>query len=124
MGRVKAVRIRSRINVDTLEQESAATLHMNDIATVEFETASPLFFDLYASNRITGSFILIDPISNTTVAAGMIREALSAGALETSPEQEAAAAEAALEPVTPAERYQRQGHYPGLILVEEKPGLA
>ena len=124
MGRVKAARIRSRTNVDTLEQESAATLHMNDIATVEFETASPLFFDLYASNRMTGSFILIDPISNATVAAGMIREDLSAGVLDTSLEQEAATSEAALEPVTPVERCKRQGHYPGLILVEGKPALA
>jgi bifunctional enzyme CysN/CysC/sulfate adenylyltransferase subunit 1 len=124
MGRVKAARIRSRTNVDTLEQEPAATLHMNDIATVEFETASPLFFDLYERNRMTGSFILIDPISNATVAAGMIREDLSAGVLETSPEQEAAVTEAAQEPVTPLERYKRQGHYPGLILVEEKPALA
>jgi sulfate adenylyltransferase subunit 1 len=124
MSRVKAARIRSRINVDTLEQESAPTLHMNDIATVEFETASPLFFDLYASNRMTGSFILIDPISNATVAAGMIREDLSAGALDTSPEQDAAASEPTLEPVTPADRYQRQGHYPALILVENNPALA
>ncbi len=124
MGRVKAARIRSRINVDTLEQEPAATLRMNDIATVEFETASPLFFDLYGSNRMTGSFILIDPISNATVAAGMIREDLSTDALETSPEQESAVTEADLEPVTPAERYHRQGHYPGLILVEDNPALA
>jgi hypothetical protein len=124
MGRVKAARIRSRVNVDTFDQEPAATLHMNDIATVEFETASPLFFDLYASNRMTGSFILIDPISNATVAAGMIREDLSAGVQETSPEQEAAITEAALEPVTPLERHKRQGHYPGLILVEDNPALA
>jgi sulfate adenylyltransferase large subunit len=124
MGRVKAARIRSRINVDTLEQESAATLRMNDIATVEFETASPLFFDLYANNHITGSFILIDPISNATVAAGMIREDLSIGVLETSEEQEAAVTEASPAPVTPQERYKRQGHYPGLILVEANPALA
>jgi hypothetical protein len=124
MGRVKAARIRSRTNVDTFEQESTATLHMNDIATVEFETASPLFFDLYASNRMTGSFILIDPISNATVAAGMIREDLSSAVLETSSDQEAAVTEAALEAVTPLDRYKRQGHYPGLILVEDNPALA
>ena len=46
---------------------------MNDIAAVELQTAAPLFFDRYETNRITGSFILIDPISNATVAAGMIR---------------------------------------------------
>jgi hypothetical protein len=97
---------------------------MNDIATVEFETASPLFFDLYANNRITGSFILIDPISNATVAAGMIREDLSTGVLDASVEKEAAVTEAALEPVTPRERYKRNGHYSGLILVENNYALA
>ena len=50
---------------------------MNDIAYVEFETVSPLFFDPYTQNRITGSFILIDPISNATLGAGMIRADLA-----------------------------------------------
>jgi sulfate adenylyltransferase subunit 1 len=120
VGRVKAARIRSRTNVDTLEEESAATLHMNDIATVEFETANPLFFDSYDQNRSTGSFILIDPITNATVAAGMIREDLSAGVFE----QDAVRVEVPQGPVTPEERYKRQGHYPALILVENNRGIA
>ena len=52
---------------------------MNDIATVELETSSPLFFDAYRHNRTTGSFILIDPLTNATLAAGMILEDLSRG---------------------------------------------
>ena len=46
---------------------------MNDIAAVEFETTMPLFFDPYERNRTTGSFILIDPLTNATVGAAMIR---------------------------------------------------
>ena len=68
--------VRHRVNINTLEQEPATTLEMNAIGVVELETSKPLFVDLYAENRATGSFILIDPVSNATVAAGMIREAL------------------------------------------------
>ena len=62
-----------RIDVNTLHRESAETLHLNEIGRVRLETASPLFFDSYRDNRQTGSFILIDPHTNATVAAGMIR---------------------------------------------------
>ncbi len=47
-------------------------LQLNEIGTVSLETQRPLFFDAYRKNRATGSFILIDPISNATVGAGMI----------------------------------------------------
>ena len=44
-SRAKATKIRYRVNMKTLEQEPARELKMNDIAEVEFETVSPLFFD-------------------------------------------------------------------------------
>jgi hypothetical protein len=88
---------------------------MNDIAYVEFETVSPLFFDPYTQNRITGSFILIDPISNATLGAGMIRADLS---------DQTVVEDTAHKPVTATERYMRHGHYPALILVEGNPALA
>ena len=50
---------------------------MNDIGVVEIATTRPVFFDSYADNRATGSFILIDPATNATAAAGMIRRSLS-----------------------------------------------
>ncbi len=62
-----------RIDVDTLHREQASTLQLNEIGRVRMTTTQPLFFDPYALNRSTGSFILIDPITNNTVAAGMIR---------------------------------------------------
>lgn len=62
-----------QLDVNTLHRSNALTLKLNEIGRVEIETASSLFIDPYNSNRETGSFILIDPASNQTVAAGMIR---------------------------------------------------
>ena len=69
--------IQHRVNMQTLEPEPAATLELNSIGVVEVETTRPLFLDTYADQRTTGSFILIDPASHATVAAGMVREVLS-----------------------------------------------
>ncbi len=62
-----------RIDVNSLHREQADTLHLNEIGRIKLTTTQPLYFDPYQLNRSTGSFILIDPHSNTTVAAGMIR---------------------------------------------------
>jgi bifunctional enzyme CysN/CysC/sulfate adenylyltransferase subunit 1 len=70
--RAKVRSIRHRLDVVTSERHPAAALQMNDIAEVEFETNLPLFFDRYEDSRPLGSFILIDPLSNATAAAGMI----------------------------------------------------
>ena len=66
--------IRHVVDIQTLDPRPAAGLRLNDIAEVEIETHQPIFFDAYRRNRATGSFILIDMISNRTVAAGMILE--------------------------------------------------
>ena len=62
-----------RIDVNTLHREPADTLELNEIGRVEITAAQPLFFDAYHDNRTNGGFILIDPATNRTVAAGMIR---------------------------------------------------
>jgi bifunctional enzyme CysN/CysC len=62
-----------RIDVDTLHREDTETLGLNEIARVELTTSQPLFFDAYEKNRETGGFILVDPHTHATVAAGMIR---------------------------------------------------
>ena len=63
----------SRRNINTLEKETGVTsLNMNDIAEISVHTASPLVFDSYRHNRVTGSLIFIDPDTNETVGAGMI----------------------------------------------------
>jgi bifunctional enzyme CysN/CysC/sulfate adenylyltransferase subunit 1 len=119
--KIRAVQIRHRVNVNTLEQEQATQLNMNDIASVEFEAHVPLFFDPYASNRTTGSFILIDAISNATVGAGMIQEDLpDQSRLETA----GLGPEIAEKRVSAQKRYERHGHYPATFLLENQPALA
>ncbi len=66
-------RIVHRIDVDTLHRTDVDAFELNDIGRVHLTTASPIFFDRYALNRETGAFILVDPHTNATVAAGMIR---------------------------------------------------
>ena len=62
-----------KIDVNTMHREKAKTLRLNEIGRVQLTTTQPLFYDRYALNRATGGFILIDPVTNVTVAAGMIR---------------------------------------------------
>ncbi len=65
--------ITDHVDVDTLERGAPPKeLGLNDIGRVRLRTSAPLVFDPYASNRRTGSFILIDEASNETVGAGMI----------------------------------------------------
>ncbi len=66
------------LDVDTLTSAPASSMTLNDIASVTLRTDAELMFDPYEQNRITGSFILIDPRDNATVAAGMIKAATRA----------------------------------------------
>jgi sulfate adenylyltransferase large subunit len=120
--KIRALGIHHRVNINTLEQELATQLNMNDIASVEFEAHVPLFFDPYASNRATGSFILIDRISNATVGAGMIQEDLSASRGQE--ELELRSPEVAENRVSAEERSERHAHYPATFLMENQPALA
>ena len=62
-----------KVDINTLHRnEDDKQIGMNDIARVRLRTASPLLADDYRRNRTTGSFILIDPGTNLTVAAGFI----------------------------------------------------
>lgn len=71
---VKAVisRIDYRLDINTLKHEGADTLKMNDIARVSLKVHQSLVWDAYRRNHATGSFIVIDEVTNNTVAAGMI----------------------------------------------------
>ncbi|MBT6374373.1 MAG: sulfate adenylyltransferase subunit CysN [Gemmatimonadales bacterium] len=66
-------RVVYKVDVDTLHREDVEAFGFNDIGRVQIQTAAPIFFDRYEMNRETGSFILIDPHTNNTVAVGMIR---------------------------------------------------
>ena len=62
-----------KVDINTLHRnEEDKSIGMNDIARIRLRTASPLLADDYRRNRTTGSFILIDPGTNLTVAAGFI----------------------------------------------------
>ena len=67
-----------RLDVDTLTSAPAPAMTLNDIASVTLRTDAELMFDPYEQNRTCGSFILIDPRDNATVAAGMIKAATRA----------------------------------------------
>jgi sulfate adenylyltransferase subunit 1 len=66
--------VKYKVNINTLHKvEDDREFTMNDIGRISIRTSAPLFFDDYRRNRITGSFILIEPQTNETVAAGMIQ---------------------------------------------------
>ena len=70
--------IRHRVDVDTLEERQAVSLGLNDVARCAVTCDREMFFDSYGENRRTGSFILVDRMSNATVGAGMVIGASSA----------------------------------------------
>ncbi|MDB4144074.1 sulfate adenylyltransferase subunit CysN [Akkermansiaceae bacterium] len=66
-------KISYKVDVNTLRKvEDVSDFSLNEIGRVSLRTAAPLFYDSYNKNRQTGSFILVDPGTNETVAAGMI----------------------------------------------------
>ena len=64
--------LKFRTNVNTLEQTAATKVDLNEVATVTIATDKPIAFDSYASNALTGGFILVDRLSNATLGAGTI----------------------------------------------------
>ncbi|MCC8019666.1 MAG: sulfate adenylyltransferase subunit CysN [Rikenellaceae bacterium] len=64
--------IEYKVDVNTMETAPADALNLNEIGRVRFTTAKNLLFDPYKTNKATGSFVLIDPITNNTSAVGMI----------------------------------------------------
>ncbi|NLY92525.1 MAG: adenylyl-sulfate kinase, partial [Myxococcales bacterium] len=125
MVRAQVARIDARIDMKTLGDENAETLSLNDVARVRLQLHRAIYFDDYAKNRHTGSFILIDSLTNATVAAGMIRggtrregESLDATLRELR-------AGSGLEPkseVSPTERRERMGQKGATIWLVGLPG--
>ncbi|ACB75711.1 sulfate adenylyltransferase subunit 1 [Opitutus terrae] len=65
--------IEHRLDISTLERANGPTeLAMNDLGEIRIRTAKPIYYDGYATNRLTGSFILIEPGTHATVGAGML----------------------------------------------------
>jgi bifunctional enzyme CysN/CysC len=64
------------VNVNTMEHVAAKTLELNAIGVAELATDKPITFEAYADSRTLGGFILIDKLTNATVAAGMLNFSL------------------------------------------------
>ena len=97
--------IEHRTNIGTLSHERAVTLEMNSIGVVSLTLLRPIALDLYGQNRSTGAFILIDPETNATVAAGMVTAISDHGITGASTSG----------PVTAQERTARWGHHGGVL---------
>ncbi|GGC57755.1 sulfate adenylyltransferase subunit CysN [Marinobacter halophilus] len=108
-GTVKA--IHHQTDVNTLEQNpNPSQLQLNEIGLCELTLNQPIAFDAYQRNHATGSFIVIDRLTNVTVGAGMI--AGLADGLES------------LDPVTPEERARRLAQKPAIIACNGKQASA
>ena len=101
-----------RTNITTLAHEAADTLDMNAIGRIEIELLRPIALDAYGENRATGAFILIDPTTNATAAAGMVSvvDADTSDGVDEATEANG--------PVTAEERAARWGHQGGVLELE------
>jgi bifunctional enzyme CysN/CysC len=104
--------IRHRVEINTLEQEDASQLNLNDIALCAVTSDRELLFDPYADNRTTGSFILVDRLSNATLGAGMI--VAGSSAWDQAPESSLIRQVSGIEPT---ERSIRFGQQPCTVLI-------
>lgn len=110
-------------NMDTLAEEETATLGLNDIGQLRLSCHRALLYDPYVDNRDTGAFILVDSLSNNTVAAGMIMSSASAQGIEDAMRELRAGS--GLTPktqVSPRERLDRLGQKGAVIWLVGLPG--
>jgi sulfate adenylyltransferase subunit 1 len=114
--RARVSQIRYRVDINTLEHGAATKLDLNEIAAVDVKSTLPLFVDPYRENRQTGSFILIDPLTNATVAAGIIERAASQSHL--------ARPQASRKRASKDERVLRFGHSSAAVWLKGRPHVA
>jgi sulfate adenylyltransferase large subunit len=107
--------LESRVDIGALAHRPAEALEINDIGVARLQLLRPIALDRYAENRATGAFILVDPESNNTVAAGMITDAWLIDRADSS--------KLAVRPqaVTPEERAARWGHRGGILELQGPP---
>jgi sulfate adenylyltransferase large subunit len=115
--RADVVAVEHRVDLETLSEVPAASLEVNDIGRVVLRAHRPLFVDPYAKSRVTGAFILIDSVTNDTVAAGMIAAHADDDRLAVG----GAAPPGQRTQVSTRERAERLGHAPGLIAIAPGP---
>ena len=120
----KVTVLRYRVDINTLHREPAPALALNEIGRCGITLTTPIAFDAYHRNRTTGGFIMIDRLTNATVAAGMILDREPEDGRRDHWEDEPAVAEqsAAGGEVTAEERAARFGQRPVTILFTGLPG--
>jgi bifunctional enzyme CysN/CysC len=111
--------LRYRVDINTLHRQPAPTLALNEIGRCAVTLTSPIAYDAYRRNRTTGGFIMIDRLTNATVAAGMIldREAEETAGDHWGDSATADHLHAAESGVTAAEREARFGQKPVTVLL-------
>ena len=117
--------LRYRIHIGSLHREPADALHVNEVGRIRLECARPLAADAYTRNRATGSFILIDRLSNATVGAGMVVERRladdAAARVVSSSDAGSNVRRHERRRVTPAMRRQRTGQDPFVLWITGLP---
>ena len=113
-----------QVDVNTMHRTPAPSLELNQIGRVDVSLTQPIAFDRYSRNKGTGSFIVIDRISNVTVAAGMITDRRTEGNTGAAWDEEPASGTLTQEisNVTVEERQARFGQSPVTILLTGLPG--
>ncbi|MCX6623543.1 MAG: sulfate adenylyltransferase subunit CysN [Acidobacteria bacterium] len=115
--------IAHKVDVNSMAHIPTDRLQLNEIAQVSVEVQRPLFFDAYDRNRITGSFILIDPLTNLTLGAGMIRERTDDAGRRRARQALLGIQLEAARP-TPAERAARLGHQSAAVWLTARTEVA
>jgi bifunctional enzyme CysN/CysC len=111
--------LRYRVDVNTLSRQESTTLGLNEIGRCRVKLNQPFSFDAYKGNRGTGSFIIVDRMTNGTVGAGMIlaRESADASDHWSRPVMNAAAARKAVSKIGAEERASHYGHPASTLLL-------
>jgi len=100
-----------RVDVNTLHRSPAPNLELNEIGKVKVSLNAPIHFDAYRNNRVTGAFVVIDRLSNATVAAGMILDRESDGARRASWDDEPTAVTGELTEVSQVSSEERRARF-------------
>ena len=114
--RARVDKIQYKIDVNTLKKSTVDHFELNEIGRVVLTTNKPIFFDAYKKNKSTGSFVLIDPVTNNTVAVGMIMDHLSADDLPSRISEQDRERIRHGQGLIPAEAYQKRYHQQGATL--------
>ncbi|MCH7788086.1 MAG: sulfate adenylyltransferase subunit CysN [Acidobacteria bacterium] len=104
--------VQQKIDINTLETSPGSELALNEIAHCSVLADAEILFDPYETNRVTGSFIVIDRLSNATVGAGMILSQSSAWDASPAEQLERQRSEVEL-----AERNARYGQKPATVFL-------